>query len=167
MNATFFVEGTPAPQGSKSAFAVRTKDGTPTGQINVRESSKAVKPWRKTVAAVAARHRGPVPAGHAASVSLVFYIKRPKSHYRTGKFAHLLRDDAPMQHTQKPDLDKLIRSTLDALTTAGVYPDDSAVAQFGQVSKHWAAPEFAEHPGAKIGVLDLGPAVLRTTPRVA
>lgn len=142
-----FVYGTPAPQGSKNAYAVRGKDGNPTGKINQVESSKKVKPWRAAVAAVATNYRGIIPTG-PVTVGAEFLIGRPKSHYGTGRNARTLKDSAPRDHTAKPDLDKLIRSTLDALKTAGIYGDDSAVNQFGSMSKRWA--EVDEIPGAII-----------------
>jgi len=55
-----------------------------------------------------------------------FSKKRPDSHYRQGKFAGLLRDDAPLKPTGKPDVLKLARAIEDALTGA-VYKDDSQI----------------------------------------
>jgi len=52
----------------------------------------------------------------------VFQFVRPKSHY-TAKGA--LRDAAP-RHVGKPDIDKLCRAVLDALTGIA-YADDSQV----------------------------------------
>jgi len=70
-------------------------------------------------------------------VSFLFRFKRPKSHYRTGRNAHILKDDAPQFHTQTPDLDKLIRSTQAALSSV-VWRDDSQVCKYGRVEKQWA-----------------------------
>lgn len=120
----FTVYGLPAPQGSKRHV----------GKGVMVESSKAVKPWRADVrqAALDAMRATPWwdPDGHARMLlHVTFTLPRPRSHYRTGKFAHLLRDNAPVYHATKPDLDKLLRSTGDALTSAGAYPDDSRVSQ--------------------------------------
>lgn len=118
----FEVVGLPAPQGSKSVFKNRK-----TGQILVTESSKKVKPWREAVkkaAELAARGftiDGPV------SVRITFMLPRPKSHFGTGRNAGKLKKSAPESHTVMPDLDKLVRSTLDALTSAGVWKDDAQV----------------------------------------
>lgn len=115
----FTVIGVPAPQGSKRHV----------GNGVMVESSAKVKPWRQDVvaAAVAMKEHDNwgAPVG-PVSVSVTFFLPRPKGHYRTGKFAHLLRDNAP-GHCVKPDIDKLVRSTLDALTTAGVLRDDAQV----------------------------------------
>lgn len=35
------------------------------------------------------------------ALTATFYFSRPKSHYRTGKFAHILKPDAPSWHTNR------------------------------------------------------------------
>ena len=62
----------------------------------------------------------------AISIELRFYMKRPKSHYRTGKNAGKLKPDAPVFHAKKPDLDNMIKFVLDALN-GSVWLDDSLV----------------------------------------
>jgi len=100
--------GSPAPQGSKRHV----------GKGRMIESSKKVKPWREAVkwAAVEAR-KGASPLEGALSVLLVFTVPKPQS-------APKRRVTYPIR---KPDLDKLVRSTFDALTDAGVWGDDSQV----------------------------------------
>lgn len=125
---TFFVAGTPAPQGSKRHV----------GNGVLIESSKAVKPWRDSVhhaarAAAAAARWGGVDG--PAEVSLVFVLRRPLT--------------IPKRRTQpdrKPDGDKLERATLDGLTTAGILADDARI-----VTLHWAK-RYAL-PGAETGCL--------------
>ncbi len=109
------VIGTPAPQGSKRHV----------GGGRMVESSKKVKPWRSAVAAEALNHTfGPWPY---VGVAVTFRLKRPKSHYRTGRFADQLRADAPRYPAKYPDLDKLCRSTLDGLKAGQAFADDSQV----------------------------------------
>ena len=65
-------------------------------------------------------------------IILIFYMPRPKSHFRTGKYKHLLKDEYirkyPSYHTFTPDLDNLVKLVSDALN--GVfYKDDSQIAQ--------------------------------------
>lgn len=140
---SFHVTGTPAPQGSKSHV----------GNGVMVESSKAVKPWRQDVVAAAEKaiaERGREwHAATAAKVQVVFLFRRPKSHYRTGRNAHLLKPGAPMWHSNKPDLDKLLRSTFDALTTAAVIGDDCRIVHT-DASKFWAAPD--EPTGAHLEI---------------
>lgn len=115
------VHGIPAPQGSKRHV----------GRGVLVESLAKVAPWRALCvdAATRAAHEMGWQANRAAAyhLSVVFTITRPASHYRTGRHSHLIRETAPTYPTTRPDLDKLIRSTMDALTDAGVIPDDSQV----------------------------------------
>jgi len=52
----------------------------------------------------------------AIILTMDFYMPRPKCHYRTGKYSHLLKDSAPKEHIVKPDEDKLLRPAQDALS---------------------------------------------------
>jgi crossover junction endodeoxyribonuclease RusA len=124
----FFVHGVPAPQGSKKYV----------GGGRMVESSQRVGPWREAVKAGAAGHAealaGPV------EVSIDFYMPRPKSHYRTGRNAGLLRDNAPAHVAVKPDIDKCARATLDALTDVGMFADDAQVAVLIASMRYAASP---------------------------
>lgn len=125
----FRVVGAPGPQGSKRHV----------GKGVMVESSKLVKPWRQDVVAAAtkaAAEQGWHPPREVRVVA-VFTFRRPQHHYRTGKFSHELRPNAPVWHANQPDLDKLARSTLDALTTAGVIGDDAHVCDLHPM-KIWA-----------------------------
>lgn len=131
------VLGVPAPQGSKRHV----------GRGILVESSTKVGPWREAVVAAAANQGvanrqldGPL------SVDVSFYFPRPKSHYRANGE---LKPAAPYVHFTTPDLDKVLRSTLDALTQAAVITDDARVQQV-QARKLYATSERA--PGAIIFV---------------
>ena len=69
-----------------------------------------------------------LPEGIAGplSIDLTFEYKRPKTHFRTGKFSHIMKEDAPMIHTQTPDLDNLVKFVLDALN-GKYYIDDRQI----------------------------------------
>lgn len=148
------VRGIPAPQGSKKAFHHKQS-----GKIITQEMSKRVKPWREAVvsASVEARN-GAAALDGPVHVEMVFTAVRPKSHYRTGRNAHLLRDDAPTQPMTAPDLSKLARSTEDALKTAGVYRDDALIAEYRRLAKVWAGEDrdALDSPGAVIRIYTLG-----------
>lgn len=113
----FFVPGTPQPQGSKRAFVVAGR------AVVTEQGGERFKSWRTAItdAAVAAYsaspYRGPV------CVRAEFRFARPKSHL-TSKGA--LTKSAPRIHVSKPDLDKLVRTVLDALTGVVIH-DDSQV----------------------------------------
>jgi Holliday junction resolvase RusA-like endonuclease len=151
---TITVYGTPAPQGSKRAFAVRGKGGVPTGRIAVIESSHdRVKSWRQAVIDAADAIRPAEPIRGPLTVAMVFYLARPKSHYRSGKNADLLKPDAPHYPAKMPDLSKLARATEDALTDVGMWADDAQVIAYTSLAKKYAGPDRA--PGAFIGICPL------------
>lgn len=125
----FHVPGLPKPQGSKRHV----------GKGRLVESSKDLKAWRRKVS-VAARDAfvGVGPYAGPVFVDLLFRLSRPKSHYRTGRFAHQLRDDAPDWVTTRPDVDKLVRGCLDALS-GYAYVDDAMVVSL-YTSKRYVRP---------------------------
>ncbi len=130
----FRVYGLPAPQGSKRHVG---------GGVMV-ESSKKVKPWRQDVVAAAVE-----AVGHAETftaftgpvhVRVVFTFPRPKYHYGTGRNAGVLKATAPVVVASKPDIDKLLRSTFDALSTAGIWRDDNLAAEVTTTKVYGAQP---------------------------
>lgn len=110
---TITVRGLPAPQGSKSF------KGMAGGHAILAESSKKVKPWREAVkwAIIEASvfTGGIVCIGGALEVTMVFTMPRPKSARRGSR------------PSTRPDLDKLVRSTSDAMTDIGIIEDDSRI----------------------------------------
>lgn len=146
---TINVIGTPAPQGSKKAYVVN-------GHASLTESSAKVKPWRQDVVAaihdvLAIEDWWAIPPG-AVDVTIVFYIARPGYHFRTGRYANELKPNAPTYVDKKPDLDKLVRSTLDAMTTSAVIRDDAQVARLA-VEKRYADAAT----GARITITPMTP----------
>ena len=139
----FTVHGMPAAQGSKRYV----------GKGVMVESSKKVKPWRQDVVAAALRameddrefemFTGPV------EVTIDFFFARPKSHVGTGRNNGVLKTNAPTYVATRPDAEKLIRSTHDALTTAGVWRDDALA-----VSVH-ATKRYGIRPCAVITVTEV------------
>lgn len=131
MRVKFRVFGLPKTAGSKKSFA--TKHGK---VVTVDSSGKAGDNWRIQVQAAAqAVYDGPLLDGPLAA-SMCFYFHRPKSHYRTGKNAHLLKDSAPVYHTQKPDVIKLARAVEDALAGI-VILDDKLIVKYNRLVKRY------------------------------
>lgn len=152
MGLYIVVRGRPAPQGSKSARSICRQDATLCRRcgrrhlvkINQVEVSPTVKDWRQVVTVkarnTAVRSGWRMLEGDVAA-SFVFTFARPKGHYRTGRFAHLLRDDAPAFPGHSfGDLSKLIRAGEDAITDAQIWHDDSQVAWYGPSGKFYARP---------------------------
>lgn len=139
------VVGIPAPGGSKKGFIVR-------GRVVMAPDCKRTKPWMSLVAETARRqYNGPLLDGPIC-MSYEFVFPRPKSHFRTGKLSHILRDDAPKWHTSKPDLTKIIRSTEDALSGV-VWKDDCRVCKRTDDTKRYANP--GEQPGVHMLISEL------------
>lgn len=127
-----FVAGVPAPQGSKTRGA----------HGGMFESSRKVGEWRSRVALAAQEAMlGAPPSPLPVSLRASFLFTRPKSHLTT---KGQLRKGAPLIPT-RPDLDKLVRAVLDALTGIA-YADD------GQVSLLTASKDY-------LGVLRSAPGV--------
>ncbi len=137
------VYGLPAPQGSKR-FVGTTKKG----RGILVESSKKVAPWRMCVKAAAQQLRADLamaaPLDGPLVVSMVFTMPKPAS-------APKRRRTWP---DRMPDLSKLIRSTEDALTDAGLWADDARIVEYRQTAKRY--PGEGEHalpiPGAVVMV---------------
>ncbi len=126
----FYAEDTPRPGGSKKAFYNKAL-----GQAMIVEAGKHTKTWRNTVRSAAREAYDGEPIVGAASMEVVFHMRRPKSHYRTGKNSRLLKDSAPPDHVQTPDLTKLIRSTEDALKGICWHDDCQVVSRVAR--KEW------------------------------
>lgn len=140
------VYGTPAPQGSKN----RNAHGA------MYESSANVKPWREAVKTAALDVLHHDDAWEALDcpvwVNVQFSLRRPKHHYGTGRNAGRLKASAAPYPTGKPDLDKLVRSTQDALKDAGVLADDSVVASLSASKVYVLWGDALRTPGAVIKV---------------
>jgi len=146
---TFEVIGIPRPGGSKNAII------TSRGKVAVFDSCKYNRQWRDSVAAAAieAKERlgfvglmtGPV------GIIINFKLPRPKSHFRTGKYAEQVRPGAPKYPITKPDYLKLTRSTEDALTGI-LWVDDAQICE-AEHTKDYAME--AENIGATIRVYEL------------
>lgn len=131
----FFVPGDPAPQGSKRYL----------GPGKVVESSKRVAPWRADIrraAEAAMQPRHEVLWAAPVYVQLDFYLARPKSHFGTGRNAQKIKESAP-SWPGRPDVDKLARAVLDALTGL-VIADDSTVVEL------LASKSYGRRPGVQV-----------------
>lgn len=131
---TFTVLGKPAPQGSKRYV----------GNGRMVEASKHLEPWRMAtrIAAMEAMRASRLPTYTGpvdVHVHYTFAIS-PSSRGRTDGMLHAIR----------PDLDKLLRATLDGITGV-VIDDDSRVANLSS-RKTWTTGE----QGAQITVMFLG-----------
>jgi crossover junction endodeoxyribonuclease RusA len=132
---TVRVYGIPKPQGSKFAVARGGK------AVVVDARKPALASWRQAVIDAC---DGAGWSDQALALDLVFILPRPRSHYGTGRNAGVLKDSAPEYPSGLPDLDKLARSTMDALTASGWWRDDA------QVVTLIASKVYGDRPGAEI-----------------
>jgi Holliday junction resolvase RusA-like endonuclease len=122
----WFVEGIPVPQGSKTATVIN-------GRAVMFEANKKHKAWRDHVRATVGKLE--TPSTQPVRVELQFWFEKPK----TVKRQHM---------SVKPDLDKLSRSVLDAIT-GGILKDDSQVVILN------ARKEYGDKPGVLIRVMEI------------
>ncbi len=139
------VHGVPAPQGSKKG-GYSAKSGK---TFVYEQNSKTQKSWRQDVIAAAVQMReacGMETLDGPVQLFIEFRLPRPAS-------VKIAKRPFP---AVKPDIDKLIRNTLDGLTQAGVYRDDAQVVNLS-VQKLYATDEPGGGPGAVIHVALLKP----------
>ena len=130
----FFVPGKPAPQGSKKHV----------GRGILVEASKELGPWRERVALAAAGHaKELIQKPEEVIVTLGFVLPRPASAPKTKRALA----------SKRPDVDKLARAILDAITDV-VIEDDSQVVSLLAI-KRIANP--GEQPGVTVIVDTLDP----------
>lgn len=114
--AAFEVLGVPAPQGSKSRM--------PNGMV-IEGSSKTGrakhKAWRAAVADVARDVAEERPHDGPLAVDITFRMPMPASRPKR------MRTAGRWPCTVKPDIDKVVRTTLDALADGGLIAGDSRV----------------------------------------
>lgn len=129
----FHVIGEPKPKGSSRAFVIG-------GRAVITNDCKTAKPWEHAVhwaARERAQEVGLLPIATPVAVTVDFVMPRITS---------LAKKRLKVPHGKRPDLDKLTRNTLDALTGV-IFLDDSQVSSL-TVSKRYADP--LEPPGATV-----------------
>lgn len=108
------------PQSLKRHRSFRVGNG-----IRQYDPSKGSK---QDFLAIAHANKPDAPLDVPLEVHLEFQFSRPKSHYRTGKNAHLLKESAPKYHTKVPDNDNLLKFVCDALNKV-FWRDDAVIAR--------------------------------------
>ena len=133
-HALLFVDGRPAPQGSKNAFVIGKR-------AVMVEASKHLPAWRNDIILAVkqlfndtqdvSKFVDPV------KLKVTFYLEKPPNtkyvNYPGGK----------------PDLDHYIRSCGDALTIGGLVKDDSLIVKI-LAEKVWCGENTRAEPGATI-----------------
>jgi crossover junction endodeoxyribonuclease RusA len=149
------VLGKPAPKGSQRAFVNKRTGRAILSSFGSGKSEKRLRSWDADVrdqAHLIAGNTvasGPVLVGKCLAVGIVFRLARPSGQWsKKGG----LKPSAPGRPSVKPDIDKLARATLDALTGI-VFDDDSRIVELA-LHKTYAEPG---REGARIVVKEWKP----------
>jgi crossover junction endodeoxyribonuclease RusA len=140
MILAFQVFGVAEPKGSTRAFV-------PKGWTRpiITDSNRNLKSWQQLVAEGASLALGKLPKEDRAIVTqgvrltIAFYLPRPKKYHKP---------DVNPAHLTKPDIDKLTRAVIDALTQV-VFVDDSQVIEL-VARKDYARLNDAPHVDVRI-----------------
>lgn len=125
-----WVDGQPKGQPRARAFAMKGKG------VRMYDPGTA-EGWKGQIAAAMREVMPASPLAGPLRIDLIFHFPRPKGHYRTGKRAGELRDDAPIWHVSKPDRDNCDKAVLDALKAMRFLSDDCIVCD-GRIQKRYS-----------------------------
>ena len=90
-----------------------------------------------------ARHKPKKPLAGNIRIFMMFFFKRPKSHYRTGKYSHLLKDNCKdiIYHSVKPDIDNLVKLICDT-----IQGNDRMICDDSQICAIQAEKKYGDPP---------------------
>lgn len=150
------VSGTPAPKGSMRAMLVGGRPmAIPGGSSkNQRELNAWTRDVKRDVTAAIGERSGPMFTGVPLEVVLLFKLSRPLGQF--GKKG--VKASAPQHPAVKPDIDKLARATLDALTGL-LFDDDARIVVLSVVKQYAPINSLAEtgHTGCVITIRPVPP----------
>lgn len=116
------VYGKAAPAGSKRGFVNKK-----TGGVILTDAAKGSRSWKSDVKDKAVeRMDGWPPLSGPLRVEMLFWVRRPKGHFGSGRNLEVVKESSPRFPTVKPDLLKLARAVEDAMTGI-VYGDDAQI----------------------------------------
>lgn len=132
--------GDAAPQGSKRHV----------GNGVMIEASKKLPVWREQLINDIARAADGCVFDSGVQITLIFKFPRLKAHFNS---KGQLKPNAPLFKMTKPDIDKLCRAVLDAITLSGVIRDDSLCYSI-EAQKMYCG--IGESPGVSGTIIELG-----------
>ena len=111
-------------------------------------SHKDKKEWMNSIKDYHPIH----PLESVLELKIIFYFRRPKCHYGTGRNSNTLKKSAPKYMNRTPDIDNLIKFYLDAMN--GVFfKDDRQIISI--ISEKKYCPEEGEQSRTKPGYVDI------------
>ena len=134
-----WIPGDPVPQP-------RQKFDRRSGRTYI-DSDHKIHSWKERLFLFA---KGKLEKPYEGPVNLTadFFVRRPKSHYGTGRNAKKLKPSAPLYpaNARSGDVDNLVKAVADALTEAGIWRDD------GQVCHAVIGKHYSDEPGVLVKV---------------
>ncbi len=125
LHAGVFARGIPAPQPRPRGRVLKKHSGQYTVAMYTPSSAK---PWRAAVKKAFIETSCTKIIATPVHLQIIFWFHRPDNHWGTGKNAGILKHRfADPCVIKKPDLDNLLKSTIDAMVEAGVMKDDNLV----------------------------------------
>lgn len=94
----------------------------------IDDDAPAVESWTGELKALMYAVRPERPLAKACGIEILVYVKRPKSHFGSGRKAGDLKARAPTTPATGHDLDKVARAVLDCVSAAGWWEDDARAA---------------------------------------
>lgn len=82
-------------------------------------------------------------------LSMEFVFDRPKSHYGSGRNSMLIKNNAPVFHTKKPDTDNLDKFVMDCLNGL-IWVDDSQVYKKNSMKRYVGSFDEKAHINIEI-----------------
>lgn len=145
----FWIPGRPTPQGSMRPITIRGGKGA-----RAIHSDRTMQSRGLMVEIIESQWNGTVPFDTALRLDYEFVIRRPLSHYGTGRNADRLRFAAPQFPISRRtgDSDKLERLPNDALQLAGVIDDDVLICEWGGQKRY---AEDGEPEGTRLLVSEV------------
>ena len=140
---TIVVLGEPKAQKRHRHVKMLTRDKRQ--YIGTYDPSKTEK---ANLLVVIRQNAPPQPLRVPMQVDIRFFFSRPKSHYGTGSKANILKANAPVWHTSKPDPDNLMKLVLDAMNS--IFWSDDALISRSSVEKL-----YDERPRTEITITEL------------
>ena len=99
-----------------------------------------------------AKHKPKIPFAGQISLTIRFTMPRPKSHYRTGKYSHLLKENCKhmVYHTFKPDADNLVKMIADV-----IQGKDRFIVDDSQICILYAEKMYGEKPNTAVIIQEI------------
>lgn len=147
---TIIVQGKPRPQPRAKGRLVKLADGS---RRFIFYTPSSVQRWRGILAVTFKKflleNKDSIMPSKPVSVSMTFIFRRPRKHYSS---KNVLKPDAPLFVSKRPDLDNLEKAVLDMLKNVGFYNDDSQVVSISSSKLYYTPNSSPVKEGVAINI---------------